>query len=106
MIEIKYYRKAHRLTVTGHAASAEKGKDLVCAGVTALVYTMALNVQQMTASKNIRRPLVFLGEGRADISCSPVHGMGAIVTVIFDTVAMGLEYIAENNPEYVSYKVM
>ena len=31
MIHAVYYKKYHRVTVKGHAHSAEKGRDLVCA---------------------------------------------------------------------------
>lgn len=105
MIEITYYRKQHRVTVKGHSGSDEEGKDLVCAAVTALCYTLALNVEQLARAKHIRRPRVKLWKGMADITCSPVHDMGAIVTVVFDSIAMGLEYIAGNNPQYARYEI-
>ena len=50
MIEIVYYKNHNRLTITGHAQSGEPGKDLVCAGVTTLVYTLASNVQELEAA--------------------------------------------------------
>ena len=105
MIEITYYRKTHRVTVKGHAGSAEEGKDLVCAGVTALCYTLGLNVQELAKSKHVRRPKVKLWKGMADIACDPVHEMQAVVTAIFDSMAMGLEYIAANNPLYARYEI-
>ena len=36
MIHATYYRKYNRLTVTGHAGSAEHGHDLVCASASML----------------------------------------------------------------------
>ncbi len=40
MIEAVYDRDALTLTLTGHAEYAPKGQDIVCAGVSTLVYTL------------------------------------------------------------------
>ena len=47
MIHAVYYKKYHRVTVKGHAHSAEKGRDLVCAAASMLVSTLAANVAQL-----------------------------------------------------------
>lgn len=107
MIEIVYYRDDHKLTAKGHAKSAEKGKDLVCSAVSILVYTLAGNVQQMCENRNrCRRPEIKLDEGDAVVSCSPVHGMHAVTTLVFDAVCNGFEIIAKQYPQFVSYKIV
>ena len=40
MIEAVYNKEALTLTLRGHAGYAPKGQDIVCAGVSALVYTL------------------------------------------------------------------
>ena len=47
MIEVIYYREKNRVSISGHAFSGEAGHDLVCAGVSALAYTLAANVGNM-----------------------------------------------------------
>ena len=46
MIKIKIDDDNLSLTVTGHAGTAEYGKDIVCAGVSSLVQTLALYAQE------------------------------------------------------------
>lgn len=106
MIDIVYDREKLKLTVKGHAKSAEAGKDLVCAAASILVYTLAGNVQQLCSNKrNVRRPVIDMKEGDATVSCSPVHGMTAITTLIFDTVCAGFEILAQQYPDNISYTV-
>lgn len=40
MIRIHYNRRALALTVSGHAGYAERGRDIVCAGVSTLVFAL------------------------------------------------------------------
>lgn len=106
MIEIVYDRKKHRVAVRGHAQSGEKGHDLVCAAVSALTYTLAENVRQMsTVSKSVRRPIIDLNEGKATIACDAVHGMDATVTLIFDAVSIGYGLLAAQYKDNVTLKV-
>ena len=44
MIEVTYYREHNRLTVKGHARSAEPGRDLICAACSILALTMAASL--------------------------------------------------------------
>ena len=107
MIEAVYDRDKLCLTVTGHAGSDEKGKDLVCAAVSALVYTLAENVCRMCADKTrVRRPVVELSEGNAKIACAPVHGMQAVTALVFDSVCAGFDVLAAQYPQYIHYKVL
>ena len=83
MIEIVYYKNHNRLTITGHARSGEPGKDLVCAGVTTLAYTLASNVQELEATGSVRSMTADLEPGRCEISCQPVPRMKHVVELIF-----------------------
>ena len=40
-----------RITVSGHAGFAEAGKDIVCAGVTALTQTLIKSIGDLTEDK-------------------------------------------------------
>ena len=105
MIQVVYYRKFTRLTVTGHAGAAEPGHDLVCASASMLAYTLAANVANMADAGQVRQPIIKNNEGDTEISCSPRHNLKASVTLVFDSVCVGFELLAHDYPEYVSYEI-
>lgn len=47
MIEIS--RTENSITILGHAEFAELGKDIVCAGISALVQTLIQSIEELTA---------------------------------------------------------
>lgn len=106
MVEITYDRKKHALTAKGHAHSGEKGQDLVCAGVSALVLTLAENVASLVTQGNARRQVLRLNEGDAEISCESAERMAAVVTLIYDTVCSGFALLQTLHPENVQYRVL
>ena len=105
MIEVVYYRRYNRVTVKGHAKSAEPGHDLVCASASMLAYTLAANVAKMAEGGQVRMPIMHLQEGDTEISCSPRHNLKATVTLIFDSLCVGFEMLASRYPEYITYKI-
>ena len=106
MIEILYNRKKHSVLVKGHAGSAEHGHDIVCSAVSALVYTLAANVEKLSDNRqHVRRPVIELNEGYAVVSCAPVHGFTAVTTLVFDTVCEGFSLLAQQYDAFISYKV-
>ena len=105
MIHATYYRKYNRLTVTGHAGSAEHGHDLVCASASMLAYTLAANVANMTDNGQVREPIMKLDDGNTEISCNPRHNLKATVTLVFDSICVGFSMLAHDHPEYISYTI-
>ena len=106
MVEVTYHRKYNRLTAKGHAYSGEEGHDLICASVSALMLTMAANVHALSRQRSVRDPSLHLAKGDAEVGCKPIRKMGKIVTLMFDTVCAGFQLLADQYPEYISYKVM
>lgn len=105
MIKATYYRKYNRLTVEGHAYSAEPGRDLVCAGCSALVYTLAANVGQLEQTGQVRGTIVQLNAGSAEISCEPKRAYKAVVSRVMEAVCVGFEILATTHPQYISYEI-
>lgn len=106
MIEAVYDKSKHSLTLTGHAQSGDKGHDLVCSAASILVYTLAADVEQLAADHTrVRRPRISLKDGRAEIACSPVHGMHAVTELVFDSVCVGFELLSRQYPQNISYTV-
>jgi len=107
MIQIVYHRKYHRVSIEGHAHSGEPGHDLVCASVSSLAYTLGVAVVNMSTAyrREIREPKTEFSPGKALISCNPANRYKSTITLIFDTICAGFEYLAQNNPEYIHYEI-
>lgn len=101
MIEILYDRAEPRLTLRGHAGEGVPGRDIVCAGVSALVYALALQVEAMEKRGLAADVHVQLRRGRADIRCRPVEE--GPVLAAFDTVAGGLRVISKSYRKNVRF---
>ena len=105
MIKVIYHRDLNRVSVVGHAMSAEKGQDLVCASVSILVYTLASFVQNMKNAGQVYNPTAELKDGDALISCSPPNKFKRSVTLVFDSLCAGFEILARDYPDNVSYEI-
>ena len=104
MIRITYEKSENRLTVQGHAGAAEKGKDIVCAAVSALVLTLAENIRVLRETGTVTAYTVSVQEGSAELSCRAVKGMESVVRCVFGAVCCGFELVQQLHPENVSYK--
>lgn len=105
MINVTYYRKYNRLTVTGHAGAGPKGHDLVCAAVSALALTLAGNVSYMEAQVAVRDVVIKLDEGDAEIQCKAYSRYRDSVEQVFRTVCVGFELLSTQYKEFISYSV-
>lgn len=105
MIKVDYYRRYSRVTIKGHALADVPGHDLVCAGCSALAYTLAANVGDMEAKGNVRDVIVKLEPGNAEICCKPRSKYTASVDRIFAAICVGFELLAASNPKYISYEI-
>ena len=91
-----------RLTIRGHADSAPAGKDLVCAGVSALAYAAGEAVNQMSEMGKLLEESVQLNPGDAEIMALPVAEYRYEVWNSFWTVLCGIKVIARSFPECVA----
>ena len=82
-----------RMTVTGHAGYAEKGKDVVCAAVSALVYALIATLEE---TGNMRESVV--RPGYATVASKDADRA-------FDVVRGGLSQIAARYPACVAVEV-
>ncbi|MDD3369131.1 MAG: ribosomal-processing cysteine protease Prp [Lachnospiraceae bacterium] len=106
MIEIIFKAKEYKITVTGHADSAEKGHDLVCAAVSTLFYTMGEALFQ--SAELLEEAPVFKDsedEEEKVISCKPKKDAEGTIARSFWTILIGMEAIAASNPKNVKFIV-
>ena len=82
------------ITVSGHANYAEAGKDIVCAGVSALVQGLIRSVESLTSDKIEYE----ISPGRADIYFKDLSGAGKLLV---DSFFIGVCQIADEFPDYV-----
>lgn len=83
-----------RITVSGHAGYAEAGKDIVCAGVTALTMSLVKSINDLTEDKIEYE----ISPGRVDIHCGNLSESGMLLV---DSFFIGICLIAEKYPDHV-----
>lgn len=82
------------IEIHGHAGYAEAGKDIVCAGVTALTQTLIRSVQGLT-----RDEIEYaVSPGRADIHYGNLSEAGKLLV---DSFFIGVCLIADEFPDYI-----
>ena len=105
MIDVVYHRNYYRVTVKGHAGYGEQGEDLICAGASVLLHTMAAAVTNLAADKKVHHPTIRTQKGEGEVSCIPCNRYRAPVRLMFDTVCGGFELMAQNYPEHIHYEI-
>lgn len=82
------------IEISGHANYAEAGKDIVCAGVTALVQTLIKSASDLTEDKIEYE----ISPGRADIHYGDLSEAGKLLV---DSFFIGVCAIADEFPDHV-----
>jgi uncharacterized protein YsxB (DUF464 family) len=91
------------LKLHGHAGAAPYGQDLVCAGVSALVYALAQRLQELEQKGALEAPPnIQLGSGEAQISAVAKGGYEAEVAEDFRLIESGLKFLETHYPERIS----
>lgn len=83
------------IIVEGHAEFAPPGQDIVCAGVTALVQTLALALNRSEPEDDI---FIHIEPGRAIFEYDNLTDAGKINAGSF---LIGMNWLAETYPDYV-----
>lgn len=103
MIEVKIFKgtddKVKSLEVSGHAEYADYGKDIICAGVSALIETCILGLEKVAEIK----PLVIKRAGYFSLKL-PKDARDDLMErayIIVDTTLLGLEDMSRSYPNYI-----
>ncbi len=91
------------LTVKGHAGCGEKGRDIVCAAVSILTYTLAKNVDTARERGERLDASIRLAEGDAHVLCTAgdSDAYRALLRV-FRVIEEGYALLAESYPHHVT----
>ena len=107
MIEIYYNTTQVRegrqfeMEIKGHADYAERGKDIVCAGVSSLTIAL-LNELDTIEDEAFYYMDRVIEEGYVHLKCVvPLYQNIVVVETIFDTIYQGLVHISKEKMEYV-----
>ena len=102
MITAKFYKKTNgsiHMTLRGHAGTAPKGEDLVCASATMLAYTAGQAIQFMfECGKLMKKPEIRIRDGEAVVIATPTEDAYAEVLHTFWVVQCGIHVLAHNYP--------
>ena len=102
MTRVYYEPENYRLMIRGHAGAGQFGEDLVCAGISTLGWTLiraALMRDDYHAAYRADD-----GTGVIDVRCEPEETAREACRVMFETIAGGLELIADMEPEHVTFE--
>ena len=95
MIEVRI--RPERIEIFGHAGYAEPGKDIVCAGVTALTQTLIQSIENLTDNKIEYR----ISPGKVEVE---YRNLSEKSKTLVDSFFVGICLIAEEFPEYVKVR--
>ena len=104
MIRVRYDRRAHHVTVAGHAGYAEAGADILCAAASMLLHTLAEAVRRLSERGLAEDITVSLRAGAGDVFCVPVTEFDCTVTAVMDGIVLGFWLLAADYPEYVRFE--
>lgn len=93
MIEIRH--TPGEITVTGHAYYAKYGSDIICAAVSALVYTLVASLEELTTDSVATE----LSPGHAEIHHGSLSELG---TYLVKSFLIGVEALTSEYPDYVT----
>lgn len=82
------------ITVAGHAEYAEAGKDIVCAGMTALTQTLVRSLEGLTSDEIEYE----ISPGRADMHYRNLSEAGKL---LIDSFFIGVCAIADEFPDHI-----
>lgn len=95
MIEVRI--RPERIEISGHAGYAELGKDIVCAGVTALTQTLIQSIDDLTDDEIEYR----ISPGKVEVE---YRNLSEKSKTLVDSFFVGICLIAEEFPEYVKVR--
>ena len=97
----EYYDKA-LITVEGHSGFAQRGSDIVCAGVSTLICNFINCVRDEEAHERIKLHKEVIREGYVHLEIETFDFSKQRIEGIIDCFMKGLCMLSEEYPQYVS----
>ena len=107
MVKIHFWQEKDKgsihMKVKGHANTAPKGEDLICASATMLVYTVAQAMTFMFEQGQLKeKPKIKIREGKALVVAKPKEEFLAEVLHTYWVAQCGAHVLACNRPDAVA----
>lgn len=109
MIHTHFFQKNGTvcMEMQGHAMTAPKGADLVCAAATTVAYTLAQAVQFLYEQGLLEeKPKIQIADGYALVSAAPKAEVWAETLMAFWVTQAGAYVLEHNYPQAVSLMPM
>lgn len=104
MTHISYGRAGEGLYIeaAGHSGFAESGKDVVCAGVSTLIFTTYFYLRKIQSEGYIEQLEKREADGFVSIFARCAEGEQKLLNTAFEMAITGLEMLAESYPHNVT----
>lgn len=99
-IEFKKHGNIEELNVNGHADYAPIGKDIVCAAVSSIVYTLKIALEKAEQNKKALLLRCELNEGYAVLVFKT---LSAETTAVVRALIDGLIALSNSYPDYIGF---
>lgn len=105
MINIAFKPSTFELMITGHAGFGKKGKDIVCASVSMLFYTLGEALYDSIDMLE-EAPVFKDEEGEGYLSCIPKKEYEGNIARSYWTILEGFQLLASQYKKNVQFKIV
>ena len=102
MIHIALHDDGCGLSFHGHANYAPKGQDIVCAAVSILIHTMAIQAVQLKQDGLVAEAAYHLEPGNGHVYMVPGVDMQPLL-LLMQTVTLGLRMLENQYPQHITF---
>lgn len=106
MVKITWYPEYRQLTVEGHAGAGPEGHDLICAAVSAIWHTLAVNAMAWKERGYLMDMRIHEISGYCLLSFLPKASYESTLTAISWAIVLGLEDLAVRYPENIEFRCL
>lgn len=99
----EYYDRT-LIIIEGHSGFSEKGEDVVCAGVSTLVFTLINCVYDEEADGRLKLIRKIVRDGYVCLEIESFDFAKERISAITDTCITGLLMLCEHYPQYVKFE--
>ena len=105
MINIAFKPSTMELMISGHAGHGKKGKDIVCASVSMLFYTLGEALYDSVDMLE-EAPIFKDEEGEGYLSCIPKKEYEGNIARTYWTILEGFQLLANHYPKNVKLRIV
>lgn len=107
MTKVLLDQRRNYFGVIGHSGYGEKGKDIVCAAVSILTYTIFVNLRIMELNKLIKDLDISIDKDRAlaEVRFEADENYNDGIDVLLRALCVGFKILEEDYPDNVKFKL-